>query len=90
MTIPAPEDTLAPHVDATDPAGPAAPAAVSPDQVLTIPLDGKQAALVERVARMRLNVKDPQTPVNLGEYIRQLINKDVAACLKEIQTRRGG
>ena len=87
MTTPDPDDTLNPPVEAPAPA--AATHAV-PDQVLTIPLSGRQAALVERVARMRQGNTDAQTPVDLGEYIRRLINQDVGACLQEIKTRRGG
>ena len=87
MTTPAPDETLASAAEAPASAAPAAHAV--PDQVLTIPLNGKQAALVERVARMRQGNLDPETPVNLGAYIKQLINQDVAACLQEIQNRRG-
>ena len=60
------------------------------DMVLSIPFNAKDAVLLDRVARMRLGVKDVQIPVNLGEYIRRLINQDTAACIKEIQARRGG
>ena len=87
MTTPAPDDTLAPPADTPVAA---APVHAVPDQVLTIPLSGKQATLLEYVARLRLNITDKETPVDLGAYIGQLMTKDVAACLKEIQTRRGG
>ena len=86
MTTPAPDDTMTLPAEAPAPA-PGAHAV--PDMVLTIPLNGKQAALVERVARMRSGNMDKETPVDLGAYVGQLISKDVAACLKEIQTRRG-
>lgn len=56
---------------------------------LTIQLVPKQAALLEKVARLRNRQLDPQAPVDLGTYIFNLLNKDVAACIEEIKERRG-
>jgi len=89
VTTPAVENPVAPPPDGLVAESESAPAATG-DMVLSIPLSAKEAALVDRVARMRLGIMDRQTPVNLGEYISRLISQDLNACLKEIRTRRGG
>ena len=68
---------------------PAPVAANAGEMVLAIPFNAKDAALVDRIARMRLRVMALQAPVDLGEYVRRLINQDAAACIREIQSRRG-
>lgn len=57
-------------------------------RVLTIQLLPEQAALIEKVARLRSGQLDPQRPVDLAAYIYNVLNKDVAACISEIQARR--
>lgn len=57
---------------------------------LNIQLLRSQAELLERVARLRARQMDPQAPVDLGAYIFNVLNKDVAVCLEEIKARRGG
>jgi hypothetical protein len=50
----------------------------------------EQASLLEDVARLRTGQMDPQTPVDLGAYIKAVLDRDIAACLAEINARRGG
>mgnify|MGYP001602783788 CR=1 FL=1 len=82
-----PQDTPVPApLPATQTTAPIA--APMEDMVLSIPFNARDAALLDRVARMRLGILNTQQSVNLGEYIRRLINQDVAVCVAEIQNRR--
>lgn len=58
-------------------------------RTLTIQLLPEQAEMVEYVARLRTGQTDPQTPVDLGAYIKAVLDRDIAACLEEIKARRG-
>ena len=58
-------------------------------ETLTIQLLPQQARLLEKVARLRAGLMDPQAPVDLGPYIFAVLNRDVVTCLKEIKARRG-
>lgn len=55
---------------------------------LTIQLNPEQAALLEKIARLRTRQVNPQAPVDLSSYIFNVLNKDIAACLQEIKQRR--
>lgn len=58
-------------------------------RTLTIQLLPEQAEMVEYVARLRTGQTDPQTLVDLGAYIKAVLDRDIAACLEEIKARRG-
>ena len=74
-----------PQVDA-----PVASTAVPPaGMALTIAFNAKDAALLEYVARLRMSVTDERVSIDLGEYVRRVLNQDLDLCVKEIQARRG-
>ena len=56
---------------------------------LTIAFNAKDAALLEYVARLRMGAMDEHVPIDLGEYVRRVLNQDLDTCIKEIQARRG-
>ena len=58
-------------------------------RTLTLEMLPEQAQLLEEVARLRTGQTDPQTPVDLGAYIKAVLDRDIAACLEEIKARRG-
>ena len=55
---------------------------------LTIQLSQEDADLLENVARFRADEMNPEAPVDISSYIRQLFNEDVARCLGEITQKR--
>ena len=58
--------------------------------VLTIEMLPEEAKLLENVARLRLKALGSDAQVDLGAYIRQVLDQDVKAMEREIQARRGG
>ena len=70
---------------------PAASTAAAPagGMALTIAFNAKDAALLEYVARLRMGAMDEHVPIDLGEYVRRVLNQDLDTCVKEIQARRG-
>ena len=58
--------------------------------VLTIEMLPEEAKLLESVARLRLKALSPDARVDLGDYIRQVLDQDVKAMEREIKARRGG
>jgi len=57
-----------------------------PQLMLSVLLGSKDAALIEKVARLRLGVFDNQ-PVDVGQYIRMLVERDINAAIQEIRAR---
>jgi len=60
----------------------------TPVFTLTITLEDKEAKLIEKVARFRQGQFNGQGAVDLGAYIRALVDRDVAACVQEIKGRQ--
>lgn len=55
---------------------------------LTIQLTPHDAELLQMVARFRQRKWDGQGQVDLGAYLRELIQREITACIQEIQARR--
>ena len=60
----------------------------TPTFELTLILKAQEKELLEKVARLRAGQFDGQGAVDLGAYIRALVDRDVASCIQEIKGRR--
>jgi len=56
--------------------------------VMTIQLSQEDFELLQNVARFRADLLDPEAPVDLTAYVRQLFNEDRDRCLQQIEQKR--
>lgn len=61
---------------------------MQPQVALTITLNADEAELLQEVARHRLGQFNSSETVDLGAYIRALVDRDIAECVKVIKGRQ--